>query len=91
MKWGSLPKAGPNMTEAEIFDVRAGRHACFDRLVVDLDGNAAGAYAVRYVPQVTFDGSGDPVPLRGGAFPEVLVRARTPGARIRWLTRRPCL
>jgi hypothetical protein len=63
------------MTQAQLFDVRAGRHRCFDRLVVDLDGNAAGAYSVRYVPQVTFDGSGDPVPLRGGAFLEVIVRA----------------
>jgi hypothetical protein len=63
------------MTPAEITDVRAGRHACFDRLVVDVAGNVAGAYDVRYVPAVVADGSGDIVPLRGGAFLNVLVRA----------------
>jgi len=73
--WGSLPKAGPAMTTAEISDVRAGRHACFDRLVVDVAGNVARAYDVRYVPEVAFDGSGDVVPLRGGAFLQVLVKA----------------
>lgn len=76
VRWGSLPKAGPVMTTAVITNFRAGRHACFDRFVVDLtDGSVAGAYSVRYVPQVSFDGSGDPVPLRGGAFLEVITRA----------------
>ena len=75
VKWGSLPKAGPTMTRAEIFDVRAGRHACFDRLVLDVDGNVARAYDVRYVPAVAFDGSGDVVPLRGGAFLQVIAKA----------------
>ena len=75
VRWGSLPKAGPTMTTAEITDVRAGRHACFDRLVVDVAGSVTGAYSGRYVPAVTFDGSGDPVPLRGGAFLEVITRA----------------
>jgi len=71
--WGSLPEAGPAMTTGEIYNIRAGGHACFDRLVVDAAGNAAGAYSVRYVPAVTEDG--DVVPLRGGAFLEVVVRA----------------
>ena len=75
VRWGSLPKAGPSMTTAEITNVRAGRHACFDRLVVDVAGSVAGAYSVRYVPGVTFDGSGNPVALRGGAFLEVITRA----------------
>jgi hypothetical protein len=61
------------MTTGEIYNIRAARHACFDRLVVDVAGNAAGAYSVRYVPAVTEDG--DVVPLRGGAFLEVVVRA----------------
>ena len=41
-------------------DVRAGRHACFDRLVVDLGGQDTtfGSYDVRYVPLVHQDGSG---------------------------------
>ena len=74
VRWGSLPKSGPAMTTAEVTDVRAGRHACFDRLVIDVAGSIAGAYSVRYVPKITFDGSGDRVPLRGGAFLEVQAR-----------------
>jgi hypothetical protein len=70
--WGSLPKADERYTDAEITGLRAGRHACFDRLVVDVAGPITG-YRVGYVPQVVQDGSGFPVPLRGGAFLEVVV------------------
>ncbi|MEJ7583289.1 MAG: hypothetical protein WKF43_04210 [Acidimicrobiales bacterium] len=53
----------------------AGRHTCYDRLVVDLRSTPAPGYFVRYVSQVVEDGSGEPVPLRGGAFLHVTVRA----------------
>jgi hypothetical protein len=33
--WGSLAKVDPDMSAAQMVDVRAGRHACFDRLVLD--------------------------------------------------------
>ncbi|WP_345711607.1 AMIN-like domain-containing (lipo)protein, partial [Kineococcus glutinatus] len=73
--WGSLPEADEiAVPTGVVTGVRAGRHACFDRLVVDVAGRLAG-YSVRYVPQVRADGSGDPVPLRGGAFLEVVVHA----------------
>lgn len=41
--WGSLPKAGPSYahTTATIDNVRAGRHDCYDRLVVDMAGGPA--------------------------------------------------
>ena len=55
--------------------VRAGQHACSDRLVIDLRGHAAGGYDIRYVPVVHRDGSGSPVPVRGGAALQVVVRA----------------
>ncbi|MFD3706871.1 hypothetical protein ACFWUP_27350 [Nocardia sp. NPDC058658] len=74
LTWGSLDKSNPNYSAATLTDVRAGRHQCFDRLVVDLAGPAAG-YLVRYVDTVTEDGSGAPVPLRGGAFLQVVVNA----------------
>lgn len=51
VRWGSLSKGGPAETTAEIFDVRAGRHACFDRLVIDVAGDVTGAYGVGYVPR----------------------------------------
>ncbi len=75
--WGSLPKqgspagSGPVPTVA---DVRAGRHTCYDRLVLDIDGGA-GRYWVRYVDYVARDGSGFIVPLEGGAKLQVVVGA----------------
>src|SRR5512144_2427163 len=72
--WGSLPKASSRMTQAPITDVRTGRHACFDRIVVDVHGRAAG-YDVRYVSTVRREGSGFVVPLRGGAKLQIVVRA----------------
>ena len=72
--WGSLPEANSRMTQGPVTNVRTGRHACFDRLVVDLRGRAPG-YDVRYVTNVTQDGSGFVVPLRGGAKLQIVVRA----------------
>jgi hypothetical protein len=77
--WGSLPRVhhgqGDGPSDEWLDDVRAGRHACFDRLVVDL-GWATGfdAYDVRYVPQVT-DDSGRAVPLRGDADLQIVLPA----------------
>lgn len=74
LRWGSLPKADFTGSSGQVVDVRAGRHACFDRLVIDVAGDLNG-YSVRYVPQVRHDGSGFPVPLRGGAFLQVIATA----------------
>ncbi|MGY1672846.1 AMIN-like domain-containing (lipo)protein [Geodermatophilus sp. SYSU D00710] len=73
--WGSLPEAVSDDGGGTLDDVRAGRHACYDRLVLDLDGIDASAvsYDVRYVSQVVQDGSGTPVPLRGNADLQVVV------------------
>jgi hypothetical protein len=73
IRWGSTEKVDAHMSGAHLTNVRAGRHACFDRLVVDLDG-PAGGYAVRYVPAATHLASGEVIPLRGAAFLEVIVR-----------------
>ena len=73
--WGSLPETGGTaMAATTISDVRVGRHQCFDRMVVDLDGDVEG-WSVRYVPVVVRDGSGLPVALRGAGDLEVVVRA----------------
>ncbi|WP_280358592.1 AMIN-like domain-containing (lipo)protein [Nocardia otitidiscaviarum] len=72
--WGSLDKSGTRWGYTELTNIRSGRHDCFDRLVVDLNRSPAG-YTVRYVDQVREDGSGHPVPLRGGAYLSVLVHA----------------
>lgn len=72
--WGSLAKSDGDMSGAPVTNVRTGQHYCFDRMVVDLNGPVDG-YNVRYVSQVTQDGSGFPVDLRGNAFLQVTVNA----------------
>jgi hypothetical protein len=74
IRWGSLPKDVSAAYTAHLVNVRAGRHACFDRLVIDAEGDIAG-YFVRYVDQVRADGSGDPVALRGAARLQVVAMA----------------
>ena len=68
--WSSLAKSNQDMSAASITNIRSGQHSCFDRLVIDLKGKAAG-YNVRYVSKVVQDGSGLPIKLRGGAFLQV--------------------
>ncbi|MEV4902718.1 hypothetical protein AB0K08_15430 [Citricoccus sp. NPDC055426] len=72
--WGSVAESSSTYSSGRITDVRAGRHACFDRMVVDLEGDVAG-YDVRYVPRVHQQGSGRAVPLAGGADLQVIIRA----------------
>ena len=74
--WGSLAKGSTDLSAASIHNVRAGRHACFDRLVIDARGKmAARSYQARYVTAVTHEGTGRPVPMRGGAFLHLVVGA----------------
>jgi hypothetical protein len=65
--WGSVKKSSADLVSNPIVGARAGRHACFDRLVVDLKGTPAAGYFVEYVDVVRADGSGDPLPVAGGA------------------------
>ena len=76
--WGSQPKNVDDHRDREVVtDVRAGRHECYDRLVIDLGGqdNSFRSYDVRYVPRVTAEGSGTVVPVRGGAALQITVGA----------------
>ena len=72
--WGSLTKSLNPLGPGPITNVRAGRHTCFDRMVVDLKGKGAGS-TVRYVSQVLSQGQGAVIPLRGGAKLDVLIKA----------------
>lgn len=74
--WGSQAKVVPDLAEGPITNVRTGQHECYDRLVVDLNSKVAGyGYGVSYQSAVVQDGSGLPLPLRGGAFLQVTVYA----------------
>jgi hypothetical protein len=76
--WGSQPRS-LNANEPGddlVSDVRAGRHTCFDRVVIDVaEVSGFDAWSVRYVPVLREDGSGDAVPLRGGAALQVTLGA----------------
>jgi hypothetical protein len=53
-----------------LLNIRVGRHAGYDRVVLDMSGPAPG-YRVGYVPSLAYDGSGNPVPLAGKAFLDI--------------------
>ncbi|MGY1815425.1 AMIN-like domain-containing (lipo)protein [Blastococcus sp. SYSU D00820] len=74
--WGSTPEVSDAASTGTVDGIRAGRHACYDRLVIDLDlpaGVSAVGYDVRYVPTFRADGSGTAIPLRGGADLQVVI------------------
>jgi hypothetical protein len=75
--WGSLAKSAGTTaaTSASLTGVRAGRHDCYDRLVLDL-GNVPGSAGYR-VSYTTVRGvaSGNPIPLDGGADLQITLRA----------------
>jgi hypothetical protein len=77
--WGSQPKALPWTGDVVLTGLRAGRHACFDRLV--MDGGWTGS--ARYVDEVRWEGSGRVVPVRGGARLEIVTTSST-GADTPW-------
>ncbi|HEY0620214.1 MAG TPA: hypothetical protein VGD15_21590 [Kribbella sp.] len=86
--WGSLDKNGGSYeTYLGLRRVRAGQHACFDRLVIDLAGDLPAYYSVGYVDQVRSpEGSSPPqvgpaargtvIPTRGGARLAIFVSAQ---------------
>lgn len=75
--WGSLARHNPvSYTSGTVANVRSGRHACFDRLVVDVAHVPTSlSYDVRYVDAVRRPGSGAKLSLRGGADLQIVVRA----------------
>lgn len=77
--WGSTATSGPTtlpVPGAAVAAVRAGRHDCYDRLVLDVRGvRSLGTWHAAYVSGVTEDPSGRPVALRGGAFLQISVGA----------------
>jgi|tagenome__1003787_1003787.scaffolds.fasta_scaffold20983671_4 hypothetical protein len=90
--WGSLDKSSTGGSGGYLDDVRAGQHACYDRLVIDIYGAPSfSSWNVGYVQQVTEDASGKPVPLRGGAFLQIAVHAPdyTPNGTLTYVPANP--
>lgn len=75
--WGSLAKtkADTRLGDGTITNVRAGRHTCYDRVVIDIAGVPASkvGFDIGYVDAVRAPGSGQKVSLKGGARLELRV------------------
>lgn len=65
--WDTAEETSEPYATNALYLVRVGRHDCYDRVVLDVNGPADVGYAVRYVPVVTADGSGEPMPVAGNA------------------------
>ncbi|WP_189131866.1 AMIN-like domain-containing (lipo)protein [Wenjunlia tyrosinilytica] len=76
--WGSLPKTGAGSGYKPLEDIRTGRHDCYDRMVLDVRGATSAdaiGFRVGYVDRLYQDGSGDYIPVGGGAVIEVRIAA----------------
>lgn len=71
--WGSLPKSASTTAYADpLTDIRSGTHECYDRLVFDVPGGGTSVgYRVQYVSELIQDGSGNTIPVSGGAILEI--------------------
>jgi hypothetical protein len=77
--WGTGAKQSSLSTQAPLYLVRAGRHDCYDRVVLVINTPQAVGFHVQYVSVVRDDGSGKPRPVAGGAALEVIVHAPPQG------------
>ncbi|MGX2998877.1 AMIN-like domain-containing (lipo)protein [Streptomyces sp. JNUCC 64] len=75
--WGSGTKSSPESSAGEpLKNIRTGKHACYDRIVFDVTG-ATGktGYHIGYVDAFYQDGTGDHIPVSGGAILQIYVNA----------------
>jgi hypothetical protein len=75
--WGTNPKhrgSSATTVATRVQAVRAGKHGCFDRLVIDLSGGARPPFSVRYVRHIVAEGSGRVLRVRGHAKLSIVVR-----------------
>ncbi len=67
---GTEPVSDPSLSDfALLAAVRSAGHPCTDRVVFEFRDGAQPGYQVGYEPgPIVQDGSGDPIPVEGGAF-----------------------
>jgi hypothetical protein len=80
--WSTRAKNGSAaMSQAALYLTRVGQHACYDRVVFDINGPRHNdrpepvGFVARYVPVARADGSGESVPVPGHAVLQVTIRA----------------
>jgi hypothetical protein len=78
-EWETADQTSEPYSTDALYLVRVGRHDCYDRVVLDVNGQADVGYTVRYVSVVTADGSGEPMPVAGNAALAVVVHAPPQG------------
>ncbi|KPC60301.1 AMIN-like domain-containing (lipo)protein [Streptomyces chattanoogensis] len=74
--WGSGVKSATGSNGTPLKNIKTSRSACYDRMVFDISG-ARGkvGYHVGYVDKFRQDGSGDVIPVKGGAILQIFVSA----------------
>jgi hypothetical protein len=74
--WGTNAKHSGSIfpVSTPILGARAGRHACYDRLVIDLGRGPRPGFSVRYVARIIADPSGRVLSLRGAGKLLIVVR-----------------
>ncbi|MDX6264413.1 MAG: hypothetical protein QOH84_6101 [Kribbellaceae bacterium] len=70
--WGSLPEASTYQGWGQLTNVRTGRHACYDRIVFDVQGKPSW-FRAHYVTNFYTVGEGKLIPARGGAKLEIIL------------------
>ncbi|HEX8183060.1 MAG TPA: hypothetical protein VF575_05680 [Candidatus Saccharimonadales bacterium] len=74
--WGSQPKSVADKGAGEVLkNIKTGRHACFDRMVISVSAANKSGYNVRYVSNVRADGSGQLISLAGGAKLSIIAKS----------------
>ncbi|GAA4936188.1 hypothetical protein ACFPM3_06305 [Streptomyces coeruleoprunus] len=72
--WGSGTKTGGPEYAKPLTAIKTSQDRCFDRMVFDTGGVTGKlGYHVSYVDAFHQDGSGDPIPVNGGAILQVFV------------------
>ncbi|MEV0374000.1 hypothetical protein AB0I10_30055 [Streptomyces sp. NPDC050636] len=74
--WGSGDKSATDANGKPLKNIKTSQSACYDRMVFDISG-ATGklGYHVGYVDKFHQDGSGEQIPVNGGAILQIYVSA----------------
>ncbi|MFG2095634.1 hypothetical protein [Streptomyces sp. NPDC048612] len=73
--WGSGTKSATDANATPLKNVRTSQSTCYDRMVFDIGGTGKAGYHVGYVDAFHQDGSGEKIPVKGGAILQVFVSA----------------
>ncbi|MGW7364140.1 AMIN-like domain-containing (lipo)protein [Streptomyces sp. NPDC054841] len=74
--WGSGTKSATDSDTKPLRNITTSQSTCYDRMVFDVKGVSGKiGYHVGYVPKFHQDGSGEQIPVTGGAILQIFVSA----------------